>query len=217
MTCAPGKRYTVSMTMRAFIFSTIIACIVAFTTGPGAALAQESAAPIQPLLPSETTPPPSQAAAPAQAAENGAFANVPDSYFKEADAFKAYCEGRPSMRQYYNCECLSYEYLEARIKDHKASNNTIFLNISKKCVDASEAAGYEYQKCLDNAPMMPPKIPIKKYCECFANVYARMFEESGAAPSSNTFVGLQTQAYVACQNPELAKKLFSSVRPENPQ
>ena len=137
------------------------------------------------------------------------FANVPDAYFKEADAYRDECENKPSMHQYYNCDCLSLEYLKRRIDHPRDTKNSIVLAINRTCPDATEAAGHEYQQCLRNSSLAPTTSSSpEKYCECFANTYAKLFEKSGRPTGTNTFIDLETQAYIACDNPDLAKKLY---------
>ena len=118
------------------------------------------------------------------------------------------------MHQYYNCECLSLEYLKKRIDDPKATRNSIVLSINKMCADATIAAGHAYKQCLTNASLTPGRdMPPEKYCQCYANTYAKLYENAGQAPGSNVFVELQTQAYVACQDPEMAKRLYGQSMP----
>ncbi len=133
---------------------------------------------------------------------------IPNEWFQEADAFLKKCEGKPTLTQYYNCDCLAAEYLQERIKNPNIDESAIMMEISHSCVDASEAAGYQYERCLGNSPLLPRKMDPQEYCTCYANTYAKAFERYKTSVNSKVIVELQTQAHIACTNPALAKKLF---------
>lgn len=135
------------------------------------------------------------------------FADVPDEFFIEADAYSAECEGNFQMRQYYNCECMGFEFLSARIKSPEASSSSVALSINRKCIDATEAAGIEYNQCLGNAPLLPANVQVEPYCECYARTYAKMIEDIGGAPGSDGYVEFASRASIACSNPDMARQL----------
>jgi hypothetical protein len=133
---------------------------------------------------------------------------IPQEYFEEAEAFLKNCEAQPNMTQFYNCDCLSYEFLEMRIKNPQMNQSAILGEIDRTCIDASEAAGYEYERCLGNAPLLPNNIPFEEYCTCFANTYAQSFEFYMPKVTSKSIVELQTQAHLICANPAVGRKMF---------
>ncbi len=138
------------------------------------------------------------------------YKDVPDAYLNEARAFNARCDSNPTMRQYYNCECLAAKYLDTRISMGKnADSSVIELAISRQCADASGAAGYQYRGCMQN-PMMPSDRTgsAEEFCTCYANTYARIYERAKIAPSSKAFVQIRTQSLMACSDPRLANRLF---------
>ena len=54
--------------------------------------------------------------------------SIPDKYFKEADEFLKYCEAQTNMTLFYNCDCLSYEFLETRIRNPQMSQTSIVMD-----------------------------------------------------------------------------------------
>jgi hypothetical protein len=154
----------------------------------------------------QTPPQPSLQKAPA--ATPNPYANVPTSFLKEADAFRKYCAATPSLNDYYNCDCLSSKFLDTRIKQPKAGRDAIMLEIDKECPDATGAAVQLYGQCLGSAKILGQGKNPQEYCKCFANTYARLYEKGGVAPSSNSFVDMQTQAYITCSDPELGKRMY---------
>ena len=140
------------------------------------------------------------------------YADLPEEYIQEAQNYFHLCETTGSMYLYYNCKCLASKFLDKRIElGPKASNTSIALKISNECADATQAAGYEYKQCIQHGPMMPPEIPLEEYCSCYANTYAKLYEQgSSGGPGSRTSVNFRTQAYIMCHKPEVAKKLYHS-------
>jgi hypothetical protein len=145
----------------------------------------------------------------AQTAKPDPYADLPEEYIEEAEKFYNECQTNDNMSRYYNCECLASKFLDKRIMaGPEVLNDIIVQSITHECADAAGAAGQEYQSCLENAPMMPANIPIEEYCTCYANTYAKLYEKYSLGPSSNTFIKLQTEAHISCQNPDLAKRLY---------
>ncbi len=141
------------------------------------------------------------------------MAKVPDEYLAEATAYNDECEANYDMTQYYDCQCLSYEYLKERVKEGKyVDKSEITLAIARKCRDASLASGPVYVNCLKTANTMEPGTDPEKYCTCVANSYSKLMEREAPTISSRSMIRLKTQATVSCRNPALAKRLY----PYNP-
>lgn len=142
------------------------------------------------------------------------YSQLPDEYLDETEDFYKHCSTTSEMKNYYNCECLAVKFLDQRVaRGPNPSRESITLSIQRECADASQAAGYYYQNCMNQSVLMPPEIPAEEYCTCFANTYAKLYERYSPGPSSKAFVQLQTQAYVTCRDPELAKRLYPYVPP----
>ncbi len=129
--------------------------------------------------------------------------DVSDEYIEEANAFYDECAGDYQMGQYFNCECLSVAYLDARIEKGKMeSSSSIKLAISRQCRDAIGAAGPVYQGCLRKANRFEPGTDPEKYCECVANTYVKNINrDAPAVIDSRSMVSYQVAAYTSCNNP----------------
>ncbi len=138
------------------------------------------------------------------------YADIPDEFIVEARQFYDMCSTTANMFQYYDCKCLATKFLDKRIEMGPVPRtDSITIAIERECPDASEAAGYEYGQCLGKASLLSHgNIPIEDYCTCFANTYARLYENMSAGPSSTTFINLQAQAHTMCRDPKLAKQLY---------
>ncbi len=135
------------------------------------------------------------------------YANLPQEYILEAQQFFSRCKSSGTMSPYYNCKCLATKYLDKRIElGPEASDNDISFAIEGECPDASEAAGYKYTQCLKQLGAIPPRTDPEEYCSCYANTFAKLYEQNRKGPSSKVFVRLQAQAMTICRNPDLAGK-----------
>lgn len=135
--------------------------------------------------------------------------NVPDEYIEEALNFYDHCEATPKLNQHHDCQCLSAVYLDKRIEyGPDVGQTSIIMDIEEKCPDATNAAGMRYQECLNNQMLTSKTMPIEEYCTCYANEYARTYERYAPEPNSQTFIAIETQAMITCQNPELGRRLY---------
>ncbi|MCB1531898.1 MAG: hypothetical protein KDJ35_03410 [Alphaproteobacteria bacterium] len=138
--------------------------------------------------------------------------DIPDEYFDEAIGFLEQCQAKPQLQSHYDCECLSSSLLDLRIKTGPDVNtSSLLLQLDGKCKSAVNLAGAEYEQCMTSYYAQPKGVPAEKYCSCFANTYAKMFERSPAKPSAKLSVALHQRASLACRDPELARKLYPEI------
>jgi hypothetical protein len=144
------------------------------------------------------------------------YSDIPDEFITEARAFYQQCSTTAHLSQYYDCKCLATKFLDKRIeKGDEPTKGQIARLVQGECLDASGAAGYEYQRCLAQPSLVPSNgIPPEDYCACVGSTYARLYEGGGMRVSSSTFINLKSQAYVMCQNPELRSQLYPG-KPQN--
>jgi len=134
---------------------------------------------------------------------------VPEKYIAEAMAYGDECKANFNMTQYFNCECLSYEYLKSRVALGPIPNkDEILLSIDKKCRDSSLASGPLYLSCLKDANLMEPGTDPEAYCKCVANTYVKIMDREAPTINSHSMIRLQTQASLTCSDPALAQKLY---------
>lgn len=129
------------------------------------------------------------------------YDEVPDAYIEEADAVFEECTQTPRINRYYNCACLSVRFLDTRIeRGTSASKSSIMLGLREECKDATEAAGNEYNQCMGMVPMLPLDVEPETYCECVANTFSTILEQSPVVPGAQTFYHVRTRAMLTCQN-----------------
>lgn len=86
------------------------------------------------------------------------------------------CKGSEMHNQYYNCDCLSADFLQSRTENPKEAQYTLVLKSRKKCGNSTNIAGLSYERCLSWAPRL--KNNYEQYCSCYANSFARSFVKS---------------------------------------
>lgn len=145
---------------------------------------------------------------PAAQAQDDPYADIPDAYFQESEDFQDYCENQGTLTNYYDCHCLSAAFLEERIKrGPQASRSSLMLGVQDQCLDLTNEMGKLYEECLQSAP--PANIDTQEnYCACKARTFGQLFKAARRQPSAYLSVELQTQAGIACSNPNLAKRLY---------
>ena len=126
---------------------------------------------------------------------------VPDEYIEEAHQMFNDCAQDYSMNQYFNCECISVNFLDERVRQGPIpSSSVIFLNIKDQCRDAIGSAGVVYTDCLKSAYRFEPGTDPEKFCECVANSYVKSMNDFAPPIDSNHIVRYQTMAYASCRN-----------------
>lgn len=134
---------------------------------------------------------------------------IPDQYIQEARTFYNKCTARPKYFHYRDCECWAKAHLNERIDlGPEAPQDQILVNIRGECKDATEAAGYYYDRCLGQGGLLMEDQDPEKFCSCFGNIYAKLFEAYDIKTSSKAYVDLQTQAMITCNDPELANRFY---------
>ncbi len=134
-----------------------------------------------------------------------------DSFIEEANQYQRQCDENPQYNLYYSCECLAERYLKIRLSmPNKQQTEIVYEvnNLGNECIDASGIAGMQYQQCAKSGPLLPGDMAADKYCQCYGNTYGKLIEQFRGRLSSKSMVELQTEAYVTCRDPELAKRLY---------
>lgn len=124
---------------------------------------------------------------------------IPREFLVEADAFYQRCSTTAQFYQYYNCDCLAAEYLDARINDPFAQEGILIMRVKKQCIDPMEAVGYEYSSCMENGTIFPEGVDPADYCECYAREYGRVFSAAGKSPSGRLITAVIARAHLNCQ------------------
>lgn len=142
---------------------------------------------------------------------------IPDAYIQEAKLYMKYCQVELKMRRHYNCECLAAKFLDERITaGPEVSRAKIANNLTDQCQDASEAAAGQYTSCLGNGLLLPPGIEPMVYCTCYANQFAKVFEDLKLVVGPATMTKVQSKAHVQCRKPGFAELNYRDKVPALP-
>lgn len=142
------------------------------------------------------------------------YAEVPDSYIREAVEYTEYCKNNSLMRSYYDCECLGTKFLDTRIKEGIVpTKESIAFGLSKECRDATEAAGTAYNDCMQTTGTMSSGTDPEKFCECVGNSYSKLIDHYKPPIDSRTMVHFATQSRIYCTDPQKARR-FNIVIPK---
>ncbi|MGH1398045.1 MAG: hypothetical protein ACRBCT_02415 [Alphaproteobacteria bacterium] len=136
---------------------------------------------------------------------------IPDEFLLEAKNFVRQCEGNSQLALYYNCECMGAAFLDERIKqgpDVSASSIELQLARGKQCKDASGIAAQRYESCFNMPVELPRDMTPEQYCECYANEFAKVFEEYGGMFGSRENVKMMARARMVCGRPDLARRMY---------
>lgn len=126
---------------------------------------------------------------------------LPDAVIKEAQIFEMYCKRRANLNRYHDCECWAATFLEERINlGPEATRNVILNNIQGQCIDATEAAGQQFNTCMGNVLLLPSGADPETYCTCFSNSFARIFESAKPSISPANLIKVETAAHTQCRN-----------------
>ena len=141
---------------------------------------------------------------------NNPYEDVPDDYLREAIAYQEECESSSKMSNYYDCRCMSAEYLDRRIEmGERATPSAIKLSIGTICADGTGIAGDLYEDCRSDfardADFEPGTDP-EEFCSCYGNTYAKLYESYGKVLNSNDHVRLMTTSRLVCSRPERAQR-----------
>lgn len=195
------------MKIRGFIYLTLLiffACAISFVSS-SVALAQES---VQDILNEREVPEKEKS----ERISEDDLTEIPDEYFDEAYAFYDRCVGSAHMNANYDCECLSVKLLDTRIeRGPKANRGSILQGLEGECKNVINTAGRQYDQCLKTTSGMPKRIEPKKYCECFANTYANIYEKTKGKPSPKLTIAIHKRAAMSCRDPLLARRLYPEI------
>lgn len=134
---------------------------------------------------------------------------IPDEYITEAVNYVRECEVNSLMSKYYDCRCMGVEYLDRRISlGPDAPASQLAQTIGPLCADGTGIAGRFYEQCSADYLNVPVGVDIDEYCACYANTYAKLFENYGRPLYSRDHVKLMTRARLSCRNPGLAQRFY---------
>lgn len=94
------------------------------------------------------------------------------------EAFSLYdeCKSSDMVERFYNCDCLSANFLDLRARAPQARQDSLVASARRKCANTTEIAGGAYQSCLGWAPQI--RTDYEDFCSCYANSYAKDFSRT---------------------------------------
>ncbi len=125
-----------------------------------------------------------------------------DEQIKEAQGVYDICREHSVMKVKHDCRCFASEYIRVRKeKGRLAGQQEIFVTLRSKCYNGTAVAGHIYSDCISNPEMLPPLVKrAKDFCECYANEYAKAFENTKTEMSMADTQNLGLILMGNCQN-----------------
>lgn len=125
--------------------------------------------------------------------------DIPDEYLYEYGDVLKTCQGTKNMRLYYDCSCYAMRFLEIRVEEGPTTpRNRITFMMRGQCMDATEAAGREYNSCLGNIHILPAGTDPEKFCECYANKFVEYIEYYQPQLQSRPLTALRVRSHKEC-------------------
>ena len=91
----------------------------------------------------------------------------------EAFSVSDNCKAADTVRNYYDCDCLSANFLELRTRNPDAKQDNLITAARKQCANMTGIAGDSYNRCLSWATTT--RDDFERYCSCYANTFAKTF------------------------------------------
>lgn len=126
---------------------------------------------------------------------------------KEAQYIYRLCEHNVYQKSYYNCKCVSGEFLIQREKEGPTGIQTdildkVMLGGAGKCANTEQIAGDSYATCMNHVNKFRELSPDNEdYCTCVANRMAREFSNHPRL-DMGYIEGVRLYAMNYCDNPK---------------
>lgn len=93
----------------------------------------------------------------------------------ESFAVHDQCLRSDMVQRFYDCDCLSANFLDLRARAPSARQDSLLSSAQKKCANTTNIAGDAYQSCLGWATRL--RTDYERFCSCYANTYAKNFAQ----------------------------------------
>jgi len=102
-----------------------------------------------------------------------------DEQIDEAQDVYEMCRKHSVMSVKHDCRCMASEFIQLRKeKGRLVDQLELLVYIRGKCYNGTSVAGSIYSDCISNPDMLPPLVKnAKAFCECYANEYAKAYED----------------------------------------
>lgn len=125
-----------------------------------------------------------------------------DKELDEAQMVYNQCMGDQLMTLNHDCRCMASEFIQKRRERGRIpSYDEILASMRNSCRNGTEMAGYLYTDCINKPEFLPAGVKdVKKFCECYANGYAKEYERSTADNNINTRSAIVMIVAGECRN-----------------
>lgn len=148
---------------------------------------------------------------PPEAANRDDLKDIPDEYIEEALAFGDSCAVNRQMQLYFDCRCMAVKYLDRRIAaGPDAAPSSIQVGIGAECADGTGISGRMFESCRSNYASVPKGKDPEKFCACYGNTYAKLYENYGRPIRSRQHVSFMAQSRTACVDVRAARQLYGN-------
>lgn len=136
-------------------------------------------------------------------AQPGGEVELSDEQLEDIQQFYNSCTGNYHLSSSYDCDCLAARYTEKKLAQggEFLSRQEILLQINNTCPNVEGSAGKMFQKCMVLGAPYGYNGSDDDYCECFANNFAKLYEEYGGGTDSSAMIRLQSHARLQCRRP----------------
>lgn len=140
------------------------------------------------------------------ASEGGSGVGLGDEYtdkeLEEAQEIYNQCMGDNSMKLNHDCRCMAARFLEKRKTEGRlAGGDHILVNLRNECRNGPDVAGHLYMDCIGKPEFLPIGITDpKKFCECYANDYAKEYEKFQGEINDGTRTQISMIVLGTCRN-----------------
>lgn len=125
-----------------------------------------------------------------------------DAELEEAQAVYNQCMGDQLMKINHDCRCMASTFLQNRRQMGRIPKpDQILVSMRNVCKNGTEMAGYLYTDCINKPDFLPPAVrDAKKFCECYANGFAKEFERMNAENNVQNRSSIALIVMGTCQN-----------------
>lgn len=105
-----------------------------------------------------------------------------------------------SYSNFYHCPCTAVNFVEAlRQNGGEGIALNILVNSKRNCPFVESVANMSYGECMGGMSLMniSGNLDEEKYCTCYANTYAKMFERKASTARVDRY-NMRSKAYSFC-------------------
>ena len=132
------------------------------------------------------------------------LSELTDDQIEEAQEVYEYCKADQKLSRAFDCECFAARFLDERLSAGPTLYwDALFLRFKDECKNIVETTGYEYTQCMGMyAKEAPIGIEPVEYCECYARLWATLYENHTGSVTPFAKNNIRLRAMQSCKRPE---------------